>query len=139
MAEKKEYYIKINNQRIKVSETVYRTYYGSIRRARTLEEKDQRNRRVLYSNLDTLDLLGEEMVPDMNAVEVEDMVIAKLMSEKLHRCIGLLPKGEQELILAIYFDQLSERELSKKMGLPCMTIHDRKICILRKLRKMIEG
>ena len=138
MAEKKEYFIKIENQQIQVSETVYRTYYGLQRRAKTLEEKDQRNGRVLYSNLDTSETLGEEMILDMSAATVEDMVIAKLMSERLHRCINLLSKGEQELIHAIYFDQLSERKLSKKTGIHYMTLHDRKIRILQKLRKMME-
>lgn len=138
MAEKKEYFIKIENQQIQVSETVYRTYYGLQRRDKTLEEKDQRNGRMLYSNLDTSETLGEEMIPDMSAAAVEDMVIAKLMSERLHRCINLLPKGEQELIHAIYFEQLSERKLSKKTGVHYMTLHDRKIRIIRKLRKMME-
>ncbi len=138
MAEKKEYFIKIENQQIQVSETVYRTYYGLQRRDKTLEEKDQRNGRMLYSNLDTSETLGEEMIPDMSAAAVEDMVIAKLMSERLHRCINLLPKGEQELIHAIYFEQLSERKLSKKTGVHYMTLHDRKIRILQKLRKMLE-
>ncbi len=138
MAEKKEYFIKIENQQIQVSETVYRTYYGLQRRDKTLEEKDQRNGRMLYSNLDTSETLGEEMIPDMSAAAVEDMVIAKLMLERLHRCINLLPKGELELIQAIYFDQLSERKLSKKMGIHYMTLHDRKIRILQKLRKMME-
>lgn len=138
MAEKKEYFIKIENQQIQVSETVYRTYYGLQRRDKTLEEKDQRNGRMLYSNLDTSETLGEEMIPDMSAAAVEDMVIAKLMSERLHRCINLLPKGEQELIQEIYFNQLSERKLSKKTGIHYMTLHDRKIRIIRKLRKMME-
>lgn len=138
MAEKKEYFIKVENQQIQVSETVYRTYYGLQRRNKTLEEKDQRNGRMLYSNLDTSETLGEEMIPDMSAAAVEDMVIAKLMSERLHRCISLLPKGEQELIHTIYFDQLSERKLSKKTGVHYMTLHDRKIRILQKLRKMME-
>lgn len=93
---------------------------------------------MLYSNLDTFETLGEEMIPDMSVVAVEDMVIARLMSEKLHRCIALLPKDEQNLIQAIYFDQLSERKLSKKTGVHYMTLHDRKIRIIRKLRKMME-
>lgn len=139
MAEKKEYFIKIENQQIKVSENVYRTYYGLQRRAKTLEEKDRRNGRMLYSNLDTFETLGEEMIPDMSVVAVEDMVISRLMSERLHRCINLLPKGEQELIHAIYFEQLSERKLSKKTGVHYMTLHDRKIRILQKLRKMMES
>ena len=138
MAEKKEYYIKMENQQVKVSEKVYRTYYGLQRQAKTLEEKDRRNGKVLYSNLDTSEILGEEMIPDIGTAYVEDMVIAKLMSEKLHRCISLLPKGEQELIQAIYFDQLSERKISEITRVHYMTLHDRKVRILRKLRKMME-
>ncbi len=136
MAEKK-YFIRIDNQRIRVSENVYRTYYGLRRQAKTLEEKDRRNFRILYSNLDTSEILGEEMVPDICTVSVEDIVIAKLTSEKLHRCISLLPDSDQELIRAMYFNQLSERKISKITGIPYMTLHDRKTRILKKLRELM--
>ncbi len=43
---------------------VYRAYYSIERHTRTLDEKDIRNGKVLYSDLDTDELLGEEMVPD---------------------------------------------------------------------------
>ena len=42
------------------------------------------------------------------------------------------------MIFALYFDGLSERQLSERTGVPSMTIHDRKIKILRKLKFLMN-
>ena len=49
---------------------------------------------------------------------------------------GLL-KGAAEFY-ALFFDERSERELEEMMGIHRMTIHNRKIRILQKLKKMLR-
>jgi len=61
------------------------------------------------------------------------------MHQQLHRALRLLPKPEQELIYALYFQGLSERKLSQRMGIHYMTIHSRKVKILEKLRRLLES
>lgn len=39
---------------------------------------------------------------------------------------------------ALFFDERSERELEERMGVHRMTIHNRKIRILQKLKKMLR-
>ena len=87
------------------------------RHLRTLNDKDKRNGKISYDNLDTAELLGEDMIPDLDAVSVEDAAIARVMHQQLHRALRLLTKPEQELICAIYFQRLSERKLSQRMGI----------------------
>ncbi|MGN0663458.1 MAG: sigma factor-like helix-turn-helix DNA-binding protein [Negativibacillus sp.] len=55
------------------------------------------------------------------------------MIEKLRKCLNTLSDGERELIQALFYDNLSERELSKKTGFHNMTIHNKKVRILKKL------
>ena len=93
---------------------------------------------VSYGELDTVELLGEEAMPDVNSDSVEDSAIHMLMCEKLNQCLMMLPASEAELIIALYFDGNSERQISMKSGIPYMTIHDRKIKILGKLKKLME-
>lgn len=74
MAEK--YTVRVQGSLVEVTEEVYRAYYGIERHLLTLDEKDARNGKTLYSDLDTDETLGEEMLPDADAVSVEDAAIA---------------------------------------------------------------
>ena len=62
--ETKIYTIPVERTRIQVTREVYQAYYGFERHLRTLEEKDTRNGTVRYSDLDTEETLGEELIPD---------------------------------------------------------------------------
>lgn len=134
----KKYYIRVPNTVVEVSEEIYQEYHKIERYLQTLMEKDMRNGKVSYSDLDTDELLGEEIVPDRVALGVEETVVLKIMSEKLHECLNTLPKHEKEMINAIYFEGLSERQLSAIIGLPQKTINNRKLKILNKLRRMLS-
>lgn len=139
MAEQENYYIRVpHGPLVEVTEEVYRAYHQEDRRGRTLEEKDQRNGLVSYDGLDTGELTGQEMIPDRESASVEDTALHKVMLGRLRRCLALLDGPERELIQALYFEGLSERELSKKTGVHHMTIHSRKAAILRALKKMME-
>lgn len=138
MAERKEYRIKVQGVLVEVTEEVYLAYYSIERHTRTLDEKDVRNGKVLYSALDTEETLGEEMIPDLGAARVEDVAIGNILCEELRHCLTLLPEPERELIHALYFEGLSERQLSKRTGIPQRTINDRRNRAIAKLKKMLH-
>lgn len=138
MAEKKEYRIKVQGQLVPVTEEVYLTYYRMKRRELHLEEKDTAHGVFYYSTLDTEETNGEDAIPDRNSPCVEDMVMDKLIAEKLHQCLTQLTKEEQELIFTLFFQNKSEHQLAAETGIPRMTLHDRKVKILRTLKKLME-
>ncbi len=70
---------------------------------------------------------------------VDDAVIKTVMIEKMLTCLKQLSTEEQELITALFFKGKSERQLSAETNIHFMTIHDRKIKILGKLKKMMEN
>ena len=51
----------------------------------------------------------------------------------------ILPRHEQALIHAIFFDGLTEREVGLRLGLTQSVVNKRKARILIKLRKIIEN
>ena len=138
MAEKKEYLIKVQGQLIPVTEEVYLAYYRMKRRERHLEEKDIKHGVFYYSALDTKETTGEDGIPDLTSPRIEDLVMDKLVAENLHQCILQLSQEEQKLVHALFFRAISERQFSAETGLHHMTIHDRKIKILGKLKKLME-
>lgn len=138
MAERKVYYIKVEGTAVEVTKAVYHMYYKMERRERHLEEKDQKHGLVSYHALDTEDTLGEEMLPTPDIACVEDVAIAHILQERLHQCLELLPPQDRELIQALYFEELSERQLAKRTGIPQRTINDRKRRVIAQLKKMFK-
>lgn len=103
MAEKKKHLIKVQDQLVPVNEEVYLTYYRMKRREIYLEERDTANGVFYYSALDAEGTNGEDVIPDRSSPPVEDLVMDKLITEKLHRCLAQLAKEEQELIFTLFF------------------------------------
>lgn len=137
MAEEKKYYIRVPEALVEVPKDIYLAYYQEKRHGRTLNEKDQRNGQMSYDEWDTAEMTGQDMIPDRDAVSVEDAAITNVLSDKLHRCLELLSDSDRQLIFALYFEGLSERQLSVRTGTHHMTIHSRKTAILRALKKMM--
>lgn len=138
MAEGKEYRIKVQGVMVEVTREVYLAYYSVERHTRTLDEKDVRNGKVLYSELDTEETLGEEMIPDFGAARVEDVAIGNVLCEKLRQCLTLLSKQEQELIRALYFEGQRERKYAQRIGISQKGVNKRRHKIMDKLRAMMK-
>lgn len=137
MSVKKKYYIKIQNDLVEVTQEVYLEYYRAVRREQAQKEKDQKHGVLSYDALDAEGCLGSELLS--HSVNIEDQVSARLMCEKLHRCLALLPSSERELLFAIYFDELSERELHARSGVPQTTISYRKRKALAHLKNLLQN
>ena len=81
--------------------------------------------------------LNEQFV-DENSF-TENLVENKIMKEKLQECLLLLNSAERSLIEALYYQEKTERELSKETGVHYSTIHSRKKKILEKLKNLLEN
>lgn len=138
MADKKECYIRVKDELVEVTREVYLTYYRGKRGEETQLEKIRRNHVVSYDAFDTESALGAEMLIDTASDEPEDIVIARLMSEKLHDSISKLSEDERQLIYMLFFDRYSERETALKLGISSMTVHNKKNRILAKLLKLLK-
>ena len=69
---------------------------------------------------------------------LEDELLHRELICRLHSAMELLEQSERELILAIYFEGLTERQLARRADLHHMTIHSRKIRILQKLKNLLK-
>ena len=136
---KKKYQIRVQDELVPVTEEVYLTYYRMRRRELHLQEKDAKHGVVFYSALDTGETNGEDAIPDLISPRVEDIVVDRLIAEKLHECLAQLSKEEQELIFSLFFQNKSEHQLAAETGIPRMTIHNRKKRILARLKKLLEN
>lgn len=141
MDTKKKFYIRVENQVEQVTEEVYREYFKMDRRERYLEERDLVHGRFLYSQLDNVyeGVLGEEMIADSLAEDLCDVVVSKIMIEKLKECLSLLSDEDLNLMIQLFYEEKSQRQLSVESGVPVMTISDRKNRVLKKIKKSMEN
>lgn len=123
MAEERKYCIKVPGALVEVTEEVYLTYFRVQRRWSAQAEKDTYHGVISYDAMDNEEMLGEDTIPDSDAPSVEDIVVGRLLREKLRHCLAMLDKPDYQLIWALYFEDLSEREYASKVGLHWWPLH----------------
>ena len=82
------------------------------------------------------DIQGYELIVD--PIDYESQCLDKVMCEEAIKAVKNLPPDEYDLIVSIYINGMSERMYSKKKGIPQKTINDRKMRILKQLRKNLD-
>ena len=117
---------------------IYTTYHQLKRRERYLEERDRDCGVFSYHALDTGELAGEELLSDPQAPTVEETAIAAILQRQLRRCLSLLPKPEQELLHALYFEELTEGQYAQRRGISQASVSKQRMKVLRKLRRMMK-
>ena len=102
---------------------------------------DPASRTITYlpSREDSYERLLEENKQFAVAGEsVDDAAIKAVMIEKMLACLKHLSPEEQKLITALFFDNKSEHQMSRETGIAQRTIHDQKIKILEKLKRLMN-
>ena len=129
---------KFNNELVEVTAEEHEAEEKRANHERHLRRQDRKHGLVAYESWDTDTILGVDMIPDRD-VFVEDDAILKIMVDRLKEALAELTDAERELIEAIFFEGLTEREYSAKSGIPQKTINDRKQRILLKLKKIMNS
>lgn len=133
-----KFFIPLHSMLMEVTEETYRDFYKTQRRRKYINERSATNGDFSYDMLTTDDFNGEEILID-NSEDIATEVVHKIMLDKLRNSILLLPDDDQNLIWEIFFEELSERTLAEKYGVSQVAIHKRKVKILDKLKKILNG
>lgn len=148
MAKKEKYYIGISGQSFEVSREVYEVYYKGQRKERYFAEDLKRGQKrinpktgetmVIPSREDSYErLLDTEKQFVSDAESVEELVMHSIMVERLDHALKKLTKEELAIIYALFYQEISELELAKQLGISRTTLQSRKYKILEKLKKIL--
>lgn len=148
MAERKKYYIGLHGQAFEVSRELYEAYYKGQRKEKyfTHDLKEEHTRVdkktgetiVIPSREDSYErLLEAERQFTEEAEDVEDAAVRAVMLERLNEALHTLTDDENAIIHALFYQEMSEVELAKRLGIPRTTLRSRKDKILGKLKKML--
>ena len=116
----------------------YTDFYRDKERWRYLQRLDTKNSLLSLDGFvddegNTLDFIADE------AVDIAETVVNAVMVDRLKAALSLLSDSEQELIKAIFFEEVSEREVGLRLGITQSVVNKRKAKILTKLRKIMES
>lgn len=147
-ADKKQ--IWINGWPVEVTDEVYSVYMKGDRKMRYFEndlkterfllDENGQVKQIIPSREDSLDRLTEDNAQQFSdgRKSVEDVVIQQIMTDKLHTAISQLTEKEQDLIQALFFEEMTEREYADQLGVYHNAVHKRKMRILEKLKKLLK-
>jgi RNA polymerase sigma factor (sigma-70 family) len=131
-------FIPIQGCLIEVVREQYADFYKDKERWRYLKKLDTNHNLLSLEGFTDSEGNVIDFVVD-EAVDVAEAVVHAAMVDWLKAALPLLPGSEQALIQAIFFEELSEREVGLRLGVTQSVVNKRKAKILAKLRKIIEN
>jgi len=131
-------FIPVQGCLLEVVREQYTDFYRDKERWRYLQKLDTNHSLFSLEGFtdsegNALDFLVDE------TVDIAETVVHALMVDRLKAALLLLSDSEQALIRAIFFEELSEREVGLRLGVTQSVVNKRKAKILMKLRKIMEN
>lgn len=131
------YFISIDNTLLEVTQEQYIDYYKDKRRQKYIYEEAYAAGEFSVDALSEDSFNGEVIFVD-TAPDVCDTVIKQILTEKVHDALARLPKDERELIVKIYFESRTERQLAKEYSISQVAVNKKKNKILAKLKQFMN-
>ncbi len=112
---KKEFYLYVNGQKVKVSEEIYKVYWREREHEKYLEQVDRKNHLLFFSSLDQDGHFAENIIDE--SVDVEKIVETQMMIEALRNAISRLNAEERDIVERLYFNDETVRSVVKEQYL----------------------
>ena len=131
-------FIPVQGCLLEVVREQYADFYKDKERWRYLKKLDTNHKLLSLEGFTDSEGNALDFVVD-EAVDVAETVVHAVMVDRMKTAMLLLSDSEQALIQAIFFEELSEREVGLRLDITQSVVNKRKAKILAKLRKIIEN
>lgn len=150
MNEHKKWYITVSNERIEVSEEVYRAYWhytekeryfmSKLKQGKFVSDPEKGTAEFTPSREDSLERLNEcgFQFHDPSAPMLDDIITSKEMFEFLNQALEELSDDEYSLIQELFYWDRTERELANLLHIASSAVNRRKKLVLNKLKQILE-
>ena len=133
---KKEFYLYVNGQKVKVSEDIYKVYWREKEHEKYLEQVDKKNHLLFFSSLDHdgnfVDNLADE------SVDVEKIIETQILIETVRKAMSRLNDEERDIIERLYFNDETLSSVARSKKVSYQAIQWRKNNILKKLKVLLK-
>ncbi len=134
---RKRWFVPLNGYLMETDKAFYDDFYKDKRREKYILECAIENGEVSLEMLIGDDYDETNILID-NDEDVFEIVSTKIMVDKLRSVLPLLSDEEQEIIDALFYKEISEREWARQHGIPQRTMNHRKAKILAKLKELMK-
>ena len=125
---------------LKITERKMQYQEYDLKAEQTIIDEEKQTVTVIPSREDSYERLKEAAVQFTSQVPgPEELVIRKLEEEQLHRAVSCLSDDDQYLILQLYFEERTDRDLATELQLSQKGINKRKSRILSLLRELMKN
>lgn len=126
-------YIYVNGKKVYVSDDIYKAYKKQINHERYLKRVDYKNKVYGFEDhhVDEHSLIDE-------SVDVERIIETKMRIEDLYQALEKLNEEERKIIDALFFKEMTIRDLAKEHQVSSKKIFNFKNKVLKKLREMLD-
>ena len=140
----------INGEYIDVTDEIYTVYFKGQRKMsyfekdlkseRVVKDKNGDIKKIIPSREDSLDRLLSDNLRQFsdNSESVETVVQTNDEIDKLRIALKQLSADEWVIIKMLFYDEMSERDTAKVLGISQVAVNKRKHRILKKLKKIIN-
>ena len=127
--------IRIGDMMFTVTGEEYADYYAELERKKYVR-KQERGKKLSYEKA-LEDGLPIERLSSNPQLSVEEEVEKNILIEHMLNVIGRLDESDKTLIQLLFFDGISMREVSRRTGIPLTTLHDNRVRILGRIKKLM--
>ena len=131
-------FIPVQGCLLEVVRGQYTDFYRDKERWRYLKKLDTNHKLLSLEGFTDSEGNVIDFVID-EAVDIAETVVYAVMVDRLKTALRLLSDSERVLVNAIFFEELSEREVGLRLGVTQSVVNKRKAKILAKLRKIMEN
>ena len=131
-------FIPVQGCLLEVVREQYADFYKEKERWRYLKKLDTNHSLLSLEGFTDSEGNALDFVID-EAVDVAETVVHAVMVDRLKAALPLLSDGEQAVVKAIFFEELSEREVGLRLDITQSVVNKRKAKILAKLRTIVEN
>jgi RNA polymerase sigma factor (sigma-70 family) len=138
-------FIYVGKEKVSVSEEIYKEYYRMQRRERYMEQDIKVGRIAVNFETETIDFVPSKEDSINRLIELgadfeDDQMIEDILCDKatlliLQEAMAELNEKEQELIQALYYKDLTVREVAKEENISHVAVVKRHKKVLDKLKK----
>lgn len=133
-----KFFLPLYGMLMEVTEEDYKDYYKDKRRQKYIDECSRKRGDVSYDALDTDETLGAETFED-KSINIEKQVEDNIMISLLNKAIKLLSPEDYKLIQMFFYENYSERTLSKKYGISRPALHKKLQKIFYQIKQFMKN
>ena len=135
---RKNYYLFVGYKKVDVTEKIYKEYWSETNRENYLKRLDRKNKLSYFSEfaIEEKDRTIEERFAD-KSIDIEKLVAVKMQIAALHEALNKLNPEEREIIQALFFQEIPQRDLAKKLNISQGAVFRRKEKTLKKLKEFL--